>query len=135
LSNERTFATSSAFEAGVFDGLCMDAEGAVWAARWGSTRVVRYLPDGTLDMEVIMPKALNVTCCVFGGMFATLSSVKGSVADDPWLIGEDMQDLYITTASCGETDESLIPRYPQGGDLFRVRIDGVKGVERFKSAA
>lgn len=46
-----------------------------------------------------------------------------------------MQDLYITTASCGETDESLIPKYPQGGDLFRVRIDGVKGVERFKFAA
>ncbi|KAJ9117271.1 hypothetical protein QFC20_000417 [Naganishia adeliensis] len=114
LSNERTFATSSVFEAGVFDGLCMDAEGAVWAARWGSSRVVRYLPDGTLDIEIVMPKALNVTCCVFGG--------------------EDMQDLYITTASCGETDESLIPKYPQGGDLFRVRIDGVRGVERFKFA-
>lgn len=67
ISNERTFATSDAFESGVFDGLCMDAEGAVWAARWGSCRVVRYLPDGTLDTEVIMPKALNVTCCIFGG--------------------------------------------------------------------
>jgi sugar lactone lactonase YvrE len=48
----------------------MDAEGAVWAARWGSSRVVRYLPDGTLDTEVIMPKALNVTCCIFGGKFS-----------------------------------------------------------------
>jgi sugar lactone lactonase YvrE len=67
ISNERTFATSDAFDAGVFDGLCMDAEGAVWAARWGSSRVVRYLPDGTLDVEIVMPKALNVTCCIFGG--------------------------------------------------------------------
>ncbi|GHJ88610.1 hypothetical protein NliqN6_5012 [Naganishia liquefaciens] len=115
ISNERIFATSDAFDGGVFDGLCMDAEGAVWAARWGSCRVVRYLPDGTLDTEIITPKALNVTCCIFGG--------------------DDMQDLYITTASCGETDKSLIPQYPQGGDLFRVRIDGVKGVERFKFAA
>lgn len=79
MSNERTFATSSVFEAGVFDGLCMDAEGAVWAARWGSSRVVRYLPDGTLDIEIVMPKALNVTCCVFGGMFATLCWAEGSV--------------------------------------------------------
>lgn len=54
---------------------------------------------------------------------------------DRGVSGEDMQDLFITTASCGETDESLIPEYPQGGDLFRVRIDGVKGVERFKFAA
>jgi sugar lactone lactonase YvrE len=46
-----------------------------------------------------------------------------------------MQDLFITTASCGEDNENLIPQYPQGGDLFRVRIDGVKGVERFKFAA
>ncbi|KAJ9106219.1 hypothetical protein QFC21_001363 [Naganishia friedmannii] len=115
ISNERVFATSDAFEGGVFDGLCMDAGGAVWAARWGSSRVVRYMPDGTLDTEIVMPKALNVTCCIFGG--------------------EDMQDLYITTASCGETDGSLIPKYPQGGDLFRVKIDGVRGVERFKFAA
>lgn len=112
----------------------MDAEGAVWAARWGSCRVVRYLPDGTLDTEVIMPKALNVTCCIFCGRSSGCCIVD-CVADGCGVAGDDMQDLYITTASCGETNKSLIPRYPQGGDLFRVRIDGVKGVERFKFAA
>ena len=45
----------------------MDAEGAVWAARWGNNRVVRVLPNGTVDMEIVIPGARNITCCVFGG--------------------------------------------------------------------
>lgn len=69
VSNRREFINSSSFEAGVFDGLCMDAEGAVWAARWGNNRVVRVLPDGTIDMEIVIPGARNITCCVFGGAF------------------------------------------------------------------
>lgn len=46
-----------------------------------------------------------------------------------------MQDLFITSASCNQTDPSKIPEFPQGGDLFHVRIDGVKGVERFRFGA
>ncbi len=45
----------------------MDAEGGIWACRWGDSKVVRFLPDGTIDMIVEIPKALHVTCCVFGG--------------------------------------------------------------------
>lgn len=48
--------------------------------------------------------------------------------------GPDLSDLYITTASANQSYPELVPQYPQGGDLFRVRIDGVKGVERFKFA-
>jgi sugar lactone lactonase YvrE len=45
----------------------MDAEGAVWAARWGDNRVVRVLPDGKVDLEIRIPGARCITCCVFGG--------------------------------------------------------------------
>jgi hypothetical protein len=42
-----------------------------------------------------------------------------------------MEDLFIVTASCKDKPE-LNEKYPQGGDLFKVRVDGIKGVERYK---
>ncbi|KAG7528032.1 hypothetical protein FFLO_06452 [Filobasidium floriforme] len=111
VSNRRTLLDSSSFDDGVFDGLCMDAEGAVWAARWGDNRVVRVLPDGKVDLEIRIPGARCITCCVFGG--------------------DDMEDLFIVTASCKDKPE-LNEKYPQGGDLFKIRVDGIKGVERYK---
>jgi sugar lactone lactonase YvrE len=72
VSNRRTLLDSSSFDAGVFDGLCMDAEGAVWAARWGDNRVVRVLPDGKVDLEIRIPGARCITCCVFGGTWPFL---------------------------------------------------------------
>lgn len=45
--------------------------------------------------------------------------------------GDDMEDLFIVTASCKDKPE-LNEKYPQGGDLFKVRVNGIKGVERYK---
>jgi sugar lactone lactonase YvrE len=42
-----------------------------------------------------------------------------------------MEDLFIVTASCKDKPD-LNEKYPQGGDLFKVRVDGIKGVERYK---
>jgi sugar lactone lactonase YvrE len=52
----------------------MDAEGAVWAARWGDNRVVRVLPDGKVDLEIRIPGARCITCCVFGGAWPSFFS-------------------------------------------------------------
>lgn len=49
-------------------------------------------------------------------------------------IGDDLQDLFITSAQCIDKPE-LEEQYPQGGDIFRVRIEGIKGVERFQFGA
>jgi sugar lactone lactonase YvrE len=48
------------------DGLCVDAQGALWVAIWGGSRVERYSPDGdllaTLQLPVTQPSS-----CAFGG--------------------------------------------------------------------
>jgi sugar lactone lactonase YvrE len=91
LGERRPFAT---VEQGFPDGMCVDAEGAVWVAVWMGHRVVRFLPDGSLDrvLELPVPK---VTSCAFAGprldtlivttvgpTFAfEMSDVRGTVAD------------------------------------------------------
>lgn len=45
--------------------------------------------------------------------------------------GKDMHDLFITTAQCIDYPE-LAEQYPQSGCLFKVRIDDVKGQERYR---
>lgn len=69
-------------------------------------------------------------------LFTHVTTVSGTYETDRdfdcfGIVGEDMQDLFITTASCRDKPE-LNDQYPQRGDLFKVRVDGIKGVERFK---
>src|SRR2546423_4093869 len=63
ISNERLFAAP---HPGFADGSCVDAEGCLWNAEWGNSRVVRYTSAGKLDRVVSVP-AKNPTCCTFGG--------------------------------------------------------------------
>ncbi len=110
ITNRRNFVevpTSS----GSPDGLTVDSQGYVWSACWDGARVIRYAPDGHVDRVIEIP-ALRVTSCVFGG--------------------PDMNELYITSATTGLSDEQL-KQYPLSGDLFRLKVD-VAGTEKFKFA-
>lgn len=86
---------------GLPDGMCLDAEGALWTAFWGGGALRRFLSDGTLTAVVRLPVSL-VTSCAFGGA--------------------DGADLYVTTAT-----EGLAPAerraQPLAGSLFRLRPD------------
>lgn len=76
LSNRRLFVAIPRSD-GLPDGMMVDAEGYVWVALFGGGKVRRYSPSGEIDMEVEVPVTL-VTSCAFGG--------------------EDLGDLYVTTA-------------------------------------
>ena len=97
LSGRRAFATGN----GTPDGLCVDAEGGVWTARYGDGRVLRHTPDGTLDAGVEVGPS-RVTDCCFGDA--------------------DLGTLYITTSR-----EHLLPdAEPDAGSLYALR-PGVTG--------
>jgi sugar lactone lactonase YvrE len=88
--------------AGFPDGLVADAEGCLWLALSGGGSVRRYSPDGELLGIVDVPVA-RVTKPAFGG--------------------DDLTDLYITTAAPAEPD----PAQPHAGSVFRIDPD-VRGL-------
>jgi sugar lactone lactonase YvrE len=88
---------------GMPDGLTVDADGCLWVCLWGGSAVHRYDPKGRLDMVLELPTA-NVTSCTFGG--------------------EDLRDLYITTAR-EDLDEQALAAQPEAGSLFVCRPGAV----------
>jgi L-arabinonolactonase len=63
-SNRRVFAHSSAPSEP--DGSCIDADGYLWNAQWRGGKVLRYRPDGSIDIELALP-VIQPTCVCFGG--------------------------------------------------------------------
>ena len=97
-------------EMGYPDGMAIDSEDRLWVGMWGGRRIACFDPLSGQGVGEIEVPADNVTACAFGG--------------------PDLQDLYITTARVGLTDQQLAAQ-PHAGGLFRTRVD-VPGV---KSAA
>jgi sugar lactone lactonase YvrE len=87
LSHRRVFAEIDKAD-GSPDGLCTDADGAVWVALWGGGAVRRYLPDSSLN-RVVEVGTPSVSSCAFA-------------ASDG---GADPLDLLVvTTGSGGASD-------------------------------
>lgn len=94
---------------GAPDGMTIDADGNLWIALWGGRAVVCHdAKTGKRLHQVDLP-CDQVTSCAFGG--------------------PGLDELYITTARVGYTQEKLAEQ-PLAGRLFRVRV-GVKGVPAF----
>ncbi len=88
------------------DGMTIDDEGMIWVALYGGWKVVRYNPlDGTKMEEILLPVS-NVTSCAFGG--------------------ENLDELYITTARLDLDKEDLINQ-PLAGGVFMAK-PGIKGI-------
>jgi sugar lactone lactonase YvrE len=104
MATERVFARIPD-DAGVPDGLCVDADGFVWSAHWGGWRVTRYAPDGRIDRVLDMPVP-QPSSCAFGG--------------------PDLATLYITSAAIDMTEADLA-KAPHAGGLFAVEV-GVRGL-------
>lgn len=88
-------------DAGAPDGMTIDAQDGLWVALFGGSKVVRVNPvTGHVDFEVKVP-APNVTSCAFGG--------------------SNLDELFITTAGVGNSDEQR-RAYPLAGSLFSVKV-------------
>ncbi|MNE55025.1 L-arabinolactonase [compost metagenome] len=85
--------------------MTIDREGMLWVAQWGGSCVSRWNPHTGEQIGRIEVPALNVTSCTFGG--------------------EALDELYITTARNGMSEEEL-ERWPLTGGLFRFK-PGVQG--------
>lgn len=97
-------------ELGTPDGMTIDAEGMLWVAHWGGSRVTRWNPqNGSLIGEISMP-VTKPTCCTFGG--------------------EAFDQLFITSARLGSSEAELTEQ-PLNGAVFQIELD-VKGMRANK---
>jgi sugar lactone lactonase YvrE len=98
LSNKRAWKRIEGSEAeeGYPDGMCTDADGHLWVARWGAGCVTRLDGRGreTLRVRTGAPRTTN---CCFGG--------------------PDLTDLYITSARIG-LDDAALAQAPASGALL-----------------
>lgn len=101
LGGRRLLATFSG--TGIPDGMTLDADGCLWIAMWGGSRLVRVSPEGEVIAEVALPVEQPASCA-FGG--------------------PDLDVLYVTTARQGL---DLAPD-DVAGSVLAVRGLGVKGL-------
>lgn len=99
-----TFVDLSAHQ-GEPDGSAVDAEGGLWNAQWGASRLVRYRPDGSQDRSIRLPTA-QPTRAAFGG--------------------PDLRTLYVTSAHDG-MDAAARATDRHAGDVFALE-PGVTGL-------
>ena len=83
------------------DGAVCDAEGYLWNAQWGASRVARYAPDGSFDSAIDLPVS-QPTCPAFGG--------------------DGLKTMFITSASEKLSAEKLSDE-PEAGKVIMVEID------------
>ncbi len=91
---------------GAPDGSCTDAEGFLWNAEWGGSRLVRYSPDGEVNRVLEVPVS-RPSCCTFGGA--------------------DYRTLYVTSARYNMNDAELAAE-PQAGSLYAIELEDVRGL-------
>ena len=90
---------------GLPDGMTVDEEGSLWVAFWSGSAVRRIHPDGEVVSTVEFPVS-QVTSCAFGG--------------------DDLSDLYVTSARDSLSEEQL-RKQPVAGGIFRLQ-PGIRGL-------
>lgn len=88
---------------GVPDGSTVDADGALWNAQWGLHRVVRYLPDGSLDRIINLPASQPTKPAFGGAALATLFVTSARDGLSPEQIANDPQAGYLFSHDVGAT--------------------------------
>lgn len=110
ITNKKTI-IEIAREDGYPDGMTIDNEGMLWIAHWDGWQVSRWDPVNGKKLLRIQLPAARITSCTFGG--------------------ENLEDLYITSARVGLTEEEL-KNQPLAGSLFILPGCGFKGMPAFE---
>ena len=88
--------------------MTVDTQGCVWSARWDGAALYRYTPEGVEERRIHFP-ARKVSSVIFGG--------------------DDLSDLYVTTALGGGTKNE---EGAGAGALFRLQTN-LRGLPEFFS--
>jgi sugar lactone lactonase YvrE len=88
------------------DGMTMDSEGMLWIAHWEGWQVARWNPFTGEKIDAIQLPVSLVTSICFGG--------------------EKMDEMFITSARVGLTDEQLAEE-PLAGSSFIIEHSGYTG--------
>ncbi|ODV87954.1 hypothetical protein CANARDRAFT_26128 [[Candida] arabinofermentans NRRL YB-2248] len=94
------------------DGSCMDSEGNLYIAVWGTNRVIKIgYKSGKFEEEWIFP-AERISCVTIGG--------------------ENFDELFVTSADLHLDDVSKLGSVPGdlGGSLFNVKLSDAKGLPK-----
>jgi sugar lactone lactonase YvrE len=94
---------------GIPDGMTIDSEGMLWVAQWEGYKVSRWDPRDGTRLQVVPVPVARVTSCTFGG--------------------DQLDELYITTARIG-LDENELVKQPHAGGVFKIKTN-VRGVENY----
>ena len=103
LTNRRVFAE---WPGAYPDGICLDAEGAIWVADPASNRVSRFLDGGRITHTLTVSEGRRVFACMLGG--------------------EDGCTLFLCTNTPLGTNTPLAGREPGSGRIEIARV-GVPG--------
>jgi sugar lactone lactonase YvrE len=104
VSNKRLFLQFSK-EDGSPDGMTTDAEGGLWIAHWGASKITRHDAQGKVLQTVELPCS-QITSCAFGG--------------------PELKTVYVTSARDGLSEQQL-EHEPLAGGLFSIEMS-VAGV-------
>ena len=88
-------------EWGLPDGMTLDGNDDIWVALWGGHRVLHIDRESGKIVEEIRVPCPKASSCAFGG--------------------DELSELYITTAAIGDAEN-----YPEAGNVFKVNLN-VKG--------
>jgi len=104
LSNKKLFATTNE---GCFpDGSCIDSDGYLWNAQWAGSKVVRYKPNGEIDL-VLKTDVSQPSCVAIGG--------------------PNMDLLFVTSAKQGLSKLQLL-QDNKAGHVFIYQLSGITGL-------
>jgi sugar lactone lactonase YvrE len=106
ISNKRMMIQMTHHE-GSPDGMTIDNQGMLWIAHWDGWQITRWNPDTGKKIQTVHLPVARVTSCTFGG--------------------DGLQDLYITSARTGLSEDQL-EQQPLAGSLFVIKNIGFTGL-------